>query len=471
MQNRNKSAHYLKNSVDILLLILAFLSAVFLAKRYMDMAVGMFSLERREIYLLLFLCLTWYLAAKLFGIHDEFRSRSLSFELIAIVQNILLQIILAVSFLFVIKTSILSRFFIFVYFILLMVLLIVWKLCLRMTLVWLQRKGRNLCFILIVGAGEVGRRFNDTITDNAHLGYRVKGFIDEQSQPDLGNMYLGKIAQLDKIISREKIDEVIVALPNSAMKQIDRVIAVCENSPTRVRIIPDYFKFMSSRFSVSVFGTFPLISIRANPLEEMHWRFFKRCFDLLFTLLAFVFFFSWLWPLLALLIKISSPGPVFFKQERWGKKNKRFFCYKFRSMVKDSRDVDENGSYRQAIRDDPRVTRLGGFLRRTNLDELPQFLNVLKGEMSVVGPRPHPTPMNLENKDSIQSYQLRHLVKPGITGWAQVNGFRGETSNPESLSKRVEYDVWYIENWSAWLDIKIICQSVMLMFTSDLNAF
>jgi len=175
--------------------------------------------------------------------------------------------------------------------------------------------------------------------------------------------------------------------------------------------------------------------------------------------------------LLALLIKISSPGPVFFKQERWGIKNERIVCYKFRSMIRESSDVDENGHYQQATRNDRRITRLGGFLRRSNLDELPQFFNVLQGDMSVIGPRPHPTPMNLEIKDSISNYQQRHLVKPGITGWAQVNGFRGETSDPDSLRKRVESDIWYIENWSIWLDIKIAWLSVWLMLKGDPRAY
>jgi putative colanic acid biosysnthesis UDP-glucose lipid carrier transferase len=284
-------------------------------------------------------------------------------------------------------------------------------------------------------------------------------------------MHLGKIDQLAQVLERDKIDEVIIALPNAAIKKIGRVVAVCENYPTRVRIIPDYFEFMSPRFEISRFGSFPLISIRANPLEQLHWRFLKRSYDLVFTLLLFIGIFSWLWPLLALLIKISSPGPVFFKQERWGIKNARIICYKFRSMVKESRDVDENGQYQQATRNDRRITRLGSFLRRTNLDELPQFINVLKGEMSVVGPRPHPTPMNLEIKDLVQNYQLRHLVKPGVTGWAQINGFRGETSDPDLLRKRVEFDIWYIENWSILLDIKIIWLSIWLMFRGDPHAY
>jgi putative colanic acid biosynthesis UDP-glucose lipid carrier transferase len=214
-----------------------------------------------------------------------------------------------------------------------------------------------------------------------------------------------------------------------------------------------------------------LLELQAFPLGNPLGCFFKRCFDLLMTALLFIFFFSWLWPLLALLIKITSPGPVFFKQERWGVQNRPFVCYKFRSMVWESRDIDENGRYQQASRNDWRVTPLGRFLRRSNLDELAQFVNVLKGEMSVVGPRPHPTPMNLEVKDSIRNYQLRHLIKPGITGWAQVNGLRGETRDADLLCKRVEADIWYIENWSFLLDIKIVGISIWLMITGDSWAY
>ena len=471
MQNRNKSERYLKSSLDIVFLALSFLSAVYLAKRHIGMEAGFFSLEKGEIFLLLFLCLVWYLAAKSFGLYDEFRSRTFSFEFIAIVKSILIQIILLVIILFIIKTRILSRFFIVVFFILFAVLIISWKICLRMILAWLRKKGRNLIHILIVGGGEVGLRFYDTITANSHLGYLVKGFVDEQPPPNLGNLYLGKIDQLEQIFNREKIDEVIIALPNSVMAQIDRVIAVCENSSTRVRIIPDYFEFRSPRFGISRFGSFPFIPLRANPLEQLHWRFLKRSCDLIFTLLLFIFVFSWLWPLLALLIKITSPGPVFFKQERWGVQNRPIVCYKFRSMVRESRDVDENGRYQQAKRNDWRVTPLGRFLRRRNLDELAQFINVLKGEMSVIGPRPHPTPMNLEIKDSIPNYQLRHMIKPGITGWAQVNGLRGETSDPDLLRKRVKFDIWYIENWSILLDIRIVLLSSWLMLKGDPRAY
>jgi len=170
-------------------------------------------------------------------------------------------------------------------------------------------------------------------------------------------------------------------------------------------------------------------------------------------------------------IKLSSKGPVFFKQVRWGRDNIKFTAYKFRSMVTESKDVGRNGKYQQATKDDPRITSVGKFLRKTNLDELPQFINVLKGEMSIVGPRPHPEPLNLESKDHVKLYMLRHLVKPGITGWAQVNGLRGETKEIDLMQKRVEHDVWYIENWSFSTDIYIIFLTVWNMVKGDPNAY
>jgi len=471
MQSRKKTERVLKNGMDIVTLVFSFLGSAYLAKNHAGIRAGFFDLAGWEIIFLLFLCLAWNAGARAFGLYDEFRIKAFVDELSALGENILLQVFLAMSLLFVIKTRAFSRFFVFVFCILSLVLLLLAKLTLKVLFTWLQKNGRNLSRILIIGAGEVASSFFSTITANAYLGYQVIGFVSEEPPPGLENMHLGRIDQLTQVLEREKADEVIIALPNSATKKIGQVIAVCANYPTQIRIIPDYFEFMSPRFGVSRFASFPLISIRSNPLEKLHWRLLKRIFDLIVALLLFVGIFSWLWPLLILLIKTSSPGPVFFKQERWGLKSKPIICYKFRSMVRESRDVDANGHYQQATRTDKRITRLGGFLRRSNLDELPQFINVLKGDMSIVGPRPHPTPMNLEAKDSIRHYHLRHMIKPGITGWAQINGFRGETSNPDALRKRVEMDIWYIENWSFALDIKIVLSSAWMMIKGDPRAY
>jgi putative colanic acid biosynthesis UDP-glucose lipid carrier transferase len=180
---------------------------------------------------------------------------------------------------------------------------------------------------------------------------------------------------------------------------------------------------------------------------------------------------SFIFPLLAIIIKLSSKGPIFFKQERWGLNNKRITCYKFRSMYKESSDIDEDGNFQQAFKDDPRITLIGKILRKTNMDELPQFWNVLIGNMSVVGPRPHPTQLNIQSMELVDNYMLRHMVIPGITGLAQVNGCRGETRTTEDMQKRVNFDLSYIQRWNFWLDLQIIIQTVINIFRGDQNAY
>jgi putative colanic acid biosynthesis UDP-glucose lipid carrier transferase len=336
---------------------------------------------------------------------------------------------------------------------------------------YLRRKGRNLRTILIVGAGEVGQNFYNSIRTNPHFGYKLVGFLDDNIKVLLNGKYLGKIDQLEHVLNTKPVNDVIIALPNYATEKLDWVISVCENSTAKVRIIPDYFKYLSERFEVTIFDKFPLITVRTDKINEFSWRMLKRGFDFVFAFYLFVLIFSWLFPLIAIGIKLTSKGPIFFKHERWGRNNRRFITYKFRSMVMESEEVDATGKYKQATKNDERITKFGAFLRKTNFDELPQFWNVLMSDMSVVGPRPHPTPLNLESKDKIRYYQLRHLVKPGVTGWAQINGYRGETKEHWKMQKRVEHDLWYIEHWSFLLDLQIITLTIWNMIKGDENAY
>ena len=470
MQKRRGADKLAWAGIDILFVALSFLTAVWLAKRHAGAVAAPLALRPEEALFLFLLGTGWIVSARFTGLYDDFRAKTLALELRTVAMNAGVQGLVSIAVLFVVKTQALSRFFVLAYFLMLLGTLGAWRGLRHLLSRCLGLQGRRPGRVLIVGAGDIGRRFQETIRDNPQLGLNVIGFIADPPQPGLGDLYLGGIDDLAGVLERGEIDDVVIALPNGATRQLARVVDACQGAPVRVRIIPDYFEFLRPRFEVTRFGPFPLLSIRSGPLEQAHWRLLKRAFDLLAALLAFLLVFSWLWPLLALLIKATSPGPVFFKQERWGEKNRPIRCWKFRSMVRDSRDVDENGHYQQARRDDPRITRFGRFLRRSNLDELPQFINVLKVEMSLVGPRPHPTPMNLEAKGSIPGYALRHLIKPGITGWAQVNGFRGETRDPRALAQRVEADIWYIENWSFWLDLKILCLSAWAMLHWDPHA-
>jgi putative colanic acid biosynthesis UDP-glucose lipid carrier transferase len=234
-------------------------------------------------------------------------------------------------------------------------------------------------------------------------------------------------------------------------------------------VINDFSRIGSGSFRTTSYAGFPVVGLRYFPLDDTENRLFKRSFDIFFSVLFIVLVFSWLAPIIAILIKLNSKGPVFFKQDRWGLNNERIICYKFRTMRHQSSADD--GEFKQAGRDDERVTTLGRILRKTSLDELPQFLNVLKGDMSVVGPRPHPIPLSMESKDIVQNYMLRHLVKPGITGWAQVNGSRGEVQTPADMRRRVAFDLWYIENWSFWLDCQIIFQTIVNLIKGDAKAY
>jgi putative colanic acid biosynthesis UDP-glucose lipid carrier transferase len=209
-----------------------------------------------------------------------------------------------------------------------------------------------------------------------------------------------------------------------------------------------------------------VLSVRREPLENIFNRWLKRTFDIVVSSLVTIFILSWLFPLLGLLIYLESPGPIVFVQQRSGKNNKPFGCYKFRSMT-----VNNTTEATQATKNDKRVTRIGKFIRKTSLDEFPQFLNVLKGEMSIIGPRPHMLQHTENFSNMEEQYMVRQFLKPGITGWAQVNGYRGEIRELAHIKKRVEYDLWYLENWSLWLDIRIVFLTVFNVFKGEENAY
>ena len=218
-------------------------------------------------------------------------------------------------------------------------------------------------------------------------------------------------------------------------------------------------------------GLIPLISQQSLPLEELVNQLIKRSFDLFFSIFFFVLIASWLFPIIAILIKITSQGPVFYKQKRWGLNNSHIDVYKFRTMYFNAHSISADGKFLQTNENDERVTKFGKFLRNTSIDEFPQFYNVLKGDMSVVGPRPHSIPHSLESLNYVSSYMVRHIIKPGITGWAQVNGYRGITKNHFDMQKRVNYDLYYIRKWNFWLDCQIILQTSINLLKGDENVY
>ena len=451
---------------DVVLII-----AAFIVSAIVSLPGFSFFDQTNAEFLLLCLLGVWFFSSRTTGLYDEFRSRNYSYELLLIVKNICAQVVSAIIILFLIKESELSRFFVLIYSGLLLILLGLSKYLVRRLLIAFRMKGRNIRKLLIIGAGEVGRDFYELSLKNPHFGYKIIGFLDDKSKTFLNGQYLGKINELEKVLNEKSVDDVIIALPNYASAKLEEVIRTCEKHTTRIRIIPDYFKFVSAKYNISMFGQFPVISVRGDRINEFHWRVLKRGFDFVFTISLFILLFSWLFPIIIVIQKLLNPGPIFYKAKRWGRKNKEFVCYKFRSMVSSRNESSVNAKHNHTSKTDPRITRFGKFLRRTNIDELPQFWNVLKGEMSIVGPRPHDVLENEELKDRLKLYMYRHIVKPGVTGWAQVNGYRGGTDNLELMQKRTDYDVWYIENWSFELDMQIIALTVWNMLKGDENAY
>ena len=302
--------------------------------------------------------------------------------------------------------------------------------------------------VLLIGGGRVAEKVVNQISSTRDLGYRLHGFLADTYHEALPKgFYLGKLDRFKEIVRAGAVDEVIIALPLKMEETIVDMVAKCEYEGIRVRIVPDFFRIIRNRAELQRIGDIPLIGIRTEPLSLLKNRVLKRAFDIVFSLTVLVML-SPLFFLLAILVKLTSRGPVFFKQERMGANNVKFDIYKFRSMtVQDKEESDTIWT----TPNDSRVTSVGSVMRKTNLDELPQFWNVLTGNMSVIGPRPERAHFVEQFKKEVRHYKVRHLVKSGVTGLAQVNGWRGDTS----IQKRVECDIFYMENWSFWLDLKI----------------
>jgi putative colanic acid biosynthesis UDP-glucose lipid carrier transferase len=298
--------------------------------------------------------------------------------------------------------------------------------------------------------------------------FTFKGILDESDTlfvNEAGELHSRLRAGI-KLAQKRDVKEVYAAIPPEMMPNARILLREAEESFVRLKLVPDLSSAMAARYQITYMDDFPVITLRHEPLEGLNNRFKKRLFDLVFSTLVIVFLLSWLYPIIALLIKYQSPGPVLFKQLRSGRDNKPFFCYKFRSMK-----VNKDSDTKQASKDDDRITRIGKILRKTSLDELPQFFNVFKGEMSVVGPRPHMLSHTEQYRAIIDQFMVRHFLKPGITGWAQVTGFRGETKEHYQMTRRVEQDIYYLENWSLMFDVRIIFLTVYLAVKGDEKAF
>ncbi len=335
------------------------------------------------------------------------------------------------------------------------------RLALRRGLRTIRRKGYNLKHILLVGYSRAAEEYIDRLTDNPQWGYVACGILDDHIPA--GTVYkgvkvLGRLGNLEVILPENKLDEIAISLALQDYDHLEGIVATCEKSGVHTKFIPDYNSLIPSRPYTEDLMGLPVINIRYVPLTNTGNIIIKRIVDVCGAVCGMALT-SPLMLLAALLIKLTSPGPVIFRQERVGLHNKPFYMYKFRTM---ERQVPGEEKKAWTVRNDPRVTPVGKFLRRTSLDELPQLFNILRGDMSLVGPRPE-RPLFVDKfKEEIPRYMVKHQVRPGLTGWAQVNGLRGDTS----IRKRIEYDIYYIENWTVWFDLKII---LMTFFTGFIN--
>jgi len=338
------------------------------------------------------------------------------------------------------------------------------RVAFRVWLEALRRRGLNLKSILLVGAGELGERVVETIEHHRELGFRVTGVLSRDlllpGTTVRGVPVIGTADEVERILTEHPVDQVILALPSEDTGLLKTLMGKLALRTVDVKIVPDLFQYVTLYGGLEEFGGLPIVSLQGGPLEG--WNLVaKRVFDILFSAAALILV-SPILLVVALLVKLTSKGPVLYKQERMGMDGAVFPILKFRTMRTDA----ESSGARMATAGDDRRTPVGAFLRRTSLDELPQLFNVLRGDMSLVGPRPERPVFIEEFKRQIPKYHLRHKVKAGITGWAQINGLRGQTS----IAKRIEYDLYYIENWSLLLDLKILVRTALGGFLSR-NAY
>jgi putative colanic acid biosynthesis UDP-glucose lipid carrier transferase len=320
---------------------------------------------------------------------------------------------------------------------------------------------------IIIGASASGQELYHFLQAHDMVGNQFKGFFADEPVPTaLRHLVKGTVAEVKDFCQRTPIDEIYFALPLTRQDLIDDLSSFATDNFLSLRIVPDFHGTVGQEVDVHHYDHLPVLLMRREPLTMWTNRGLKRSFDVGFSLLVVGLLLPLLLPPLALAIKLDSPGPVFFKQLRPGRRNRLFPCYKLRTMC-----VNHGHTELQATKADPRVTRIGKYLRQYNLDELPQFFNVLLGHMSVVGPRPNMISQLEEYSKHIRTYQRRHAVTPGITGYAQVNGYRGETSAPNAMAKRVEYDLKYLESWTFGLDMQIICQTLRNMVRGEKNAY
>ena len=420
-------------------------------------------LKLNEGYYLLYQTLTWVFIAVIVRYYEVFRFTTPVEIITKLVKQFCIFLLIVIAFFPFAKTAIFSGRAIALFIIISFSIILSFKYFLFFYLKKYRiTTGSNFRNAVIIGYTQEAINLKEVFENRKDYGYRFYGyFSDKKQNPEI----LGKVEDLKKFTLENKIDEIYCSLNEISNEKLKDLVEFADDNNKTIKFIPDTKEIFSKNLRIDYYELFPVLSLQKTQLHNPYITGTKRAFDIFFSILVIIFILSWLIPILAIFIKLESKGPVFFKQGRPGLDEKEFFCFKFRSML-------VNGTTeKEASKNDPRVTKMGKFMRKTSIDELPQFFNVLIGDMSVVGPRPHLWSQNKAYASRIKKYMVRHYVKPGVTGLAQVKGFRGEIETDEDMINRIKFDVFYIENWSLIMDIKIIIQTVINIFKGEEKAY
>lgn len=415
---------------------------------------------------ILFMLIPCYLASYyFFHLYDPKRVKSRKYEIFNMLKANIVGILYCAAFLFFIHNGKWARLFIVIFVTLNFMMEVTFRFATTTILRKIRKKGLNQKHILLIGYSRAAESYIDRLLAHPEWGFSIHGILDNHKP--FGHAYrnvpvIGRIDELEKMLPENDYDEIAITLGINHYDSLEKIVAITEKSGVHTKFIPDYNNIIPTRPYTEDLDGLPVIHVRKVPLSNSFNRFLKRTFDIFGSLLLIILF-SIPMAIVAAIIKATSPGPLIFRQERVGLHNRPFKMFKFRSM-----EVQDASKEKQAwtVQNDPRVTPIGKFIRKTSLDELPQFFNVLKGDMSLVGPRPE-RPFFVEKfKEEIPRYMIKHQVRPGITGWAQVNGYRGDTS----IRMRIDCDLYYIENWTFGLDIKILFLTIFKGFVNK-NAY
>ena len=452
--------------IDVLVILFSLLLAYFV--RFKTTLFGPLggSLPFSSYFIFTIVCIipTYLLLYYFFGLYKPFRNKSSIFSGAEdIIKADIMAFIILVAILFIINQPDFSRIMLFLLSLFGMILTILERALVVLVLRFMRVNNRNLKHMLIIGDNDLALTFAHKINSKTYLGYNIAGFLGRKEHVGKtyeGTKFIGTFEDLPDVLKTHKFDRVVIAIPLKYYYHLNEIVDACEEEGIKAEIIPDYYKYLPARPSVDMLDDLPIINIRYVPLDDAFNK-FKKIIEDYFVAIVAIIITSPIMIITAIAIKLESPGPVIFKQERIGYNGKPFMMYKFRSMkVQD--ESEEKSQW--TTEDDPRKTKVGTFIRKMSIDELPQFFNVLKRDMSVVGPRPE-RPFFVEQfKKEIPKYMVKHQVRPGLTGLAQVNGYRGNTS----IDKRIEYDIRYVENWRLLLDIKIMFLTV---FRRNENAY